>query len=261
MKYEIIKGSEKDFEGCNADVLTKFRITGHLTENFSTHSVSKLSACSLGHIVEVIAERRPITDIELKPIYGDGIHDDTEALQQRIDIGIDINNIIGEKGKLFNISNPLQFKPITEPVVNQQLTTEWSGVGLPPVGCYCEVKTGKEQYNLCKVVFSDDVAGVAFVYLGGDEEGYIGSIDCVGAAAAPSYFRVMRLPEDVARDEFIKKSSGELIDGVSIGMQFAAALYDAGYRKTPTVSELMRVTEKATREDCEAIVKMMGGAK
>ncbi|QHJ82281.1 MAG: hypothetical protein [Bacteriophage sp.] len=29
--------------------------------------------------------------------------------------------------------------------------------------------------------------------------------------------------------------------------------------KTPTVSELMRVTENATREDCEAIVKMLSG--
>ena len=30
-----------------------------------------------------------------------------------------------------------------------------------------------------------------------------------------------------------------------------------GITKIPTVSELMRVTENATREDCEAIVKML----
>lgn len=32
-----------------------------------------------------------------------------------------------------------------------------------------------------------------------------------------------------------------------------------GITKTPTVSELMRVTENANREDCEAIVKMLSG--
>lgn len=250
MKYEITKGSEKDFEGApewvmqveslidsNAlfytEAINGSQTAKHLcqwSDEFITRQLAH-SANSIGGGFTVIAQRRPITEPELKPIYGDGIHDDSEALQQRIDMGIDVSNIIGEQGKLFNISKPLQFGVVKDSVVNQQLTTEWDGEGLPPVGCHCEVKAGKDSWNLCKVVFSDDAAGVAFVYLGGDEGKYVGSVDCIGAVCAPSYFRYVRSPEDVARDEFIKELSGIVIEGSSIGTKFAAALYDAGYRK------------------------------
>lgn len=216
MKYEITKGSEKDFEGA-PEWATECVWNDKAGEYFSywvNPKENKVLAPRMngspavwsgiyGHHDYIKAERRPITEPELKPIYGDGIHDDSEALQQRIDMGIDINNIIGEQGKLFNISKPLQFGVVKDSVVSQQLTTEWGGEGLPPVGCHCEVKTGKDSWNLCKIVFSDDAAGVAFVYLGGDDENYVGSVDCIGAACAPSYFRVMRSPEDVARGEAI----------------------------------------------------------
>lgn len=208
MKYEIIKGSEKDFGGLELSIVRVLKS--------STGTILYADEKSpIGPHWELIAERRPIA----------------------------------------------------EPVVNQQLTTEWSGAGLPPVDCHCEVKTGKDSWNLCKVVFSDDVAGVAFVYLGGDEENYVGSVDCVGANAARDYFRVMRSPEDVARDEgkeIIAKSlrsSKDYDEAAARILDSIASGRIPGITKTPTVSELMRITENATREDCEAIVKMMGGIK
>lgn len=78
---------------------------------------------------------------------------------------------------------------------------QWDGEGLPPVGCECEVKVGGDYFNLCRVVYSDKSCGVAFIYLGGDDEKYCGQIDCVSAKASPDYFRPVRSEADKKRDE------------------------------------------------------------
>ena len=83
----------------------------------------------------------------------------------------------------------------------------WSGDGLPPVGCECEVKSGKESWTLCKVVHSSS-AGVAFIYL--EEPSpelsskYMGVIDSFPHRHAGDYFRPIRTEEDRKRDEAIK---------------------------------------------------------
>lgn len=81
---------------------------------------------------------------------------------------------------------------------------EWNGEGLPPVGRECEVKVGNNNFNLCRIVYSDSVSGVAFIYLGGDDEKYCGKIDCVSAKAAIDYFRPIRSEADKKRDEAIE---------------------------------------------------------
>jgi len=183
MKYEITKGSEKDFEGSPEWATKVLRDNNDSKKSF----VGELAGITL------VAEK-------INPHswwkYNDGY----------------VGEIIAER------------RPITEPV--------WSCEGLPPVGCHCEVKAGKDSWNLCKIVFSDDAAGVAFVYLGGDEEKYVGSVDCIGAVCAPSYFRPMRSPEDVARDEGVKEIMETFrVDGELVPDYLALAMWDAGYRK------------------------------
>ena len=58
---------------------------------------------------------------------------------------------------------------------------EWSGDGLPPAGCECEVRFGDFSWVPCKVVYRGD-AGVAFVYSDNS------TIDCVGTGR-DDYFR------------------------------------------------------------------------
>jgi len=270
MKYKIIKGSEKDFDGapewamqvatCRDDEDMFFVDEFDYMCRYQRKSSTANGRISNPTFWKVIAERRPITDPELKPIYGDGIHDDTEALQQRIDMGIDINDIIVEKGKVFNISSSLQLKTITEPV--------WDGEGLPPVGVECET-LNKEygRWYKVRIIFSDLVRRVAWEEVG-DE--YF-NIDCDNSSDL-RIFRPIRSPEDVAMDEvglaiyhaINWNAKGELVS--SSRMEDYKKAYDAivagkipGIVKTPTVSELMRVTKVATREDCEAIVKMLSG--
>lgn len=94
-------------------------------------------------------------------------------------------------------------RPITEPSCD--------GVGLPPVGCECEVKVGGDNYNLCRIVYSDSNAGVAFVYLGGDDEKYCGTIDCVTAGAAYGYFRPIRSEADKKRGAVIHEIAEAMV--------------------------------------------------
>ncbi|WP_314721553.1 hypothetical protein [Rahnella variigena] len=178
VNYEYLKGSKKDFEGSNDGVMRIYRSD---SGSFLYADIDTFDARW-----ELIAERRPITERELKPIYGDGIHDDTEALQQRIDMGIDVSNIIGEQGKLFNISRPLQFKPITEPA--------WDGEGLPPVGVECEMENDRGTWLPVDVIAHKD--GFAF--------GWSYDYRMVLHSDKPEGFRHIRSTEDVARDEAIE---------------------------------------------------------
>lgn len=208
MKYEIIKGSEKDFEGVPANVLTLYRFAGHidlhgsLLPSIYTHISGK---------TETIAERRPITEPELKPIYGDGIHDDSDALQQRIDMGIDIKPILNNG--VFLTLKPLQFKTITEPV--------WDGEGLPPVGVECEI-LWNEYWVKC-VVKAYGEEQLIFKAEGSREwAGHINNYK----------FRPIRSPEDVARDGAIAEMrlvGYTLPAGIafSISKEEMAEIYDA----------------------------------
>lgn len=78
----------------------------------------------------------------------------------------------------------------------------WICGAMPPEGCECEVKSGKDSWTLCKVVHSSS-AGVAFIYL---EEpngcaGYIGVLDLISAKAAESQFRPIRTEAERKREE------------------------------------------------------------
>lgn len=198
MKYEIIKGSEKDFDGYNDDIITIYRVNGIGHFHYSVQPASKLSGCSLGHLVDIIAERRPIT----------------------------------------------------EPV--------WDGEGLPPVGVEVDIV----DINEC-LRYGQNESGEVIAHV--ENTAVVRMSYGLGCFEA-EFLRLARSPEDVARDEAINDMliiEGEMHDYyqphelISNIYEEIAAGKIRGITKTPTVSELMRVTEKATREDCEAIVKMM----
>lgn len=63
MKYEYLKGSEKDFEGFAANVLTVYRVIGHIESHGSLlPSIYGNTPTYRTHNTEIIAERRAITD-------------------------------------------------------------------------------------------------------------------------------------------------------------------------------------------------------
>lgn len=86
------------------------------------------------------------------------------------------------------------------------MSIEWNGEGLPPVGCECDVKSGKKSWTLCRVVHSS-AAGVAFIYL--EEPSpelssqYIGVLDSIPRRHAKEYFRPNRAEAERKRDEAI----------------------------------------------------------
>lgn len=206
MKYEIIKGSEKDFEGApewctiiyNYGYSDAIRFCNGWKEGCKFSGIKKflnrqydVSASDLIRY-KIIAERRPINEPELKQIYGDGIHDDSDALQQRIDMGIDVSNIIGKQGKLFNISKPLQFGVVKDSVVNQLLTTEWDGKGLPPVGVECEILWNDDWVKCVVKAYGEE----QLIFKAEESREWAGHIN--------NYkFRPIRSPEDVARSNAI----------------------------------------------------------
>lgn len=138
-------------------------------------------------------------------------------------------------------------RPITEPVVNQQLTTEWDGEGLPPEGVECEWLDNREAYVPVKIMYSSKDA----VVIRGRSQAFNEDVDIpLDPVFEPARckFRPIRSPEDVARDDFIKKLSGNVIEGFSIGTKFAAALYEAGYRRTkPHADEVQECEHNSTR--------------
>ncbi len=113
-------------------------------------------------------------------------------------------------------------RPITEPVVSQQLIAGWDGEGLPPVGTKCEFKraTGEwEEVEITAIARN----GLCFVEPGKKGESYV---------AFKREFRPIRSPEDVARDAGIKKIMATFkVDGELVPDNVAEAMWDAGYRK------------------------------
>ena len=208
MKYEIIKGSEKDFEGAPGDALVKFKNAG----------------------TDYFCDKFEVGGRWTNPLYGKNIY---------------LNE--GLSGLLVGATVIAERRPITEPV--------WDGEGLPPVGAECEIKRVAEWLPV-KIEFISDTNTI-FTTRGGTEECY---------HTHSLKFRPIRSPEDVARDEAIANicfAIGVRPDNIVVQQTYdaIAAGKIPGITKTPTVSELMRVTENATREDCEAIVKLLGGEK
>lgn len=178
MKYEITKGSEKDFEG--APEWARFRTSSYFFEGFS-------EGLRWGYIPS-----------GCNFVSNHGVWRNAESPFQH-----HINKVIAER------------RPITEPV--------WDGEGLPPVGVECEGLFPRHPGNSFE--WQDCLVLYVFEH------------ECAVKSKGTStlhycdQFRPIRSPEDVARDDFIKKLSGNVIEGFSIGTKFAAALYDAGYRK------------------------------
>lgn len=160
MKYEYLKGSEKDFEGAPDEAI-------YLLELFSTKSFVSSKMVMLESM-----------DCKVTP-------DDIA------------NYCIAQR------------RPITEQA--------WSGEGVPCVGQKVMTKSGEG--------IIDYVGSGVIVYSNNDGQW---SVRCDSLDYSLS---AIRSPEDVARDEFIKELSGIVIEGSSIGTKFAAALFDAGYRK------------------------------
>lgn len=114
-------------------------------------------------------------------------------------------------------------RPITEPVVNQQLTTAWSGKGLPPVGFECEIKRVLDWFPVTIKFISDYYTVI--LTRGGTEDVY---------QTSALQFRPMpiRSPEDVSRDEAVNAMLNIFGKNAATGTTAAIkALYDAGYRK------------------------------
>lgn len=213
MKYEIIKGSEKDFEG--APDWATLRTVGDSGIYFF------VEAHAAGMMV----------------VAADGIE---STITQHQDIWPEI---IAER------------RPITEPVAWLNLDecdgSEYLG---PVIGkeMECHAKDGS-IFVVVVVAFDGDLP-IVKTRLHGN---YFG--------CDPSQLKPIPSPEDVARDEAITALFNVYMDAENNDAA-AKGIYDAievgkipGVTKIPTVSELMRVTENATREDCEAIVKMLSG--
>lgn len=183
MKYEYLKGSEKDFEGA-PEWATECVWNDKGSESFCYWLNPKT-----------------------KTIFNPNWHSKPDCWNEEYGWR---NYIKAER------------RPITEPVVNQQLTTEWDGEGLPPAGVECQVKTSIVQpyeWAKCEIVFSDEMSGVAFVY---EDK----SLDSLSARAARSFFRPIRSPEDVARDE-AKGIIAELCRSSASNGHSADLIYDA----------------------------------
>lgn len=141
----------------------------------------------------------------------------------------------------------------------QQLA--WDGEGLPPVGCECEI-SHLTEYSKARINYiSADNVVFSVLYINGSKEELCWTTrECS--------FRPIRSEADKNRDYAVGAMERYWEAATDKPAYAFESIYYAiaagkipGITKTPTVSELMRVTENATREDCEAILKMMGGDK
>ena len=162
MKYEITWGSDKDFEGAPDWATMKCH-------------------CTIGDPSEIKNENVAFSDgIVRGSRWVDAFGDGEEGVIHREEQW----HIIAER------------RPITEPVVNQQLTTEFDSDGLPIVGTECEAKyrnAANSEWVAFRCVGVD--CGVAFGWAGKE---------AVTLAKGSYEFRPIRSPEDVARDEATK---------------------------------------------------------
>lgn len=178
MKWEILKGSEKDFEFAPEWATKLLRDNNDSKKSF----VGELDGVSL--VAEQVSPHSWWK-------FNDGY----------------VGKIIAER------------RPITEPDVNQQVTTEWSGDGLPPVGAKVMSPSG--------AAIIDFVGKDVIFYTNSDGQW---SVRCDGVHGRLSPLQ----PENVAREEAIS----EMVESLNptcnhLGRlhETCTILYDAGYRK------------------------------
>lgn len=184
MKYEITKGSEKDFDGTPSWALYVETYRGNVFASEGYSAGDRYIA-----LTGLDKGKEFIVDDETNPP----------------------GRIIAER------------QPITEPVVNQQLTAEWDGEGLPPVGVECELFDSEDGWQKCFIKF----IGTNTAVVGTDNAEFSFEL-------STCEFRPTRSPEDVARDEEIEAMRDvgyALPAAIRFTKEEMAALYDAGYRK------------------------------
>lgn len=200
MKYEIIKGSEKDFEGAPewARLVVEHCEFTYNTWFYESDKVGgKWKRCK-GQLRGVV---------------------------ERDGIGNWLN-VIAER------------RPITEPVVDQQLTTGWDGEGLPPVGVECEFFN--DGYN-CRPSCPDNGTVVKIVAHQKSKTGidlaiftWTGEREGIRAEAGTEVlFRPITSPKDIEIGEITQFLINYYAypKGAEQYLNIAKAFYDAGYRK------------------------------
>ena len=189
MKYEITKGSEKDFEGAPEWCTIIYNYGNSDDIRFCN---GWKQGCKFSGTKEFLTRQYDVSASDLIRY-----------------------KIIAER------------RPITEPVVNQQLTTEWDGEGLPPVGALCRYRAFSDMpWVECEVLGlqGDD----AWLKRTKDGRTFV--------MGNPELFPIPS-PEDVAREkersEQCDKIFGILssVERTGNRSDMAEALYDAGYRK------------------------------
>lgn len=189
MKYEIIKGSEKDFEGCHDDI----------TSIYLTPSSGKFYATKYSAIVNswhLIAERRPITEpaneyIDWQPCgvsFPSGVYGKT-----LVDV-----ILTGGQAKASVTADSLEWFHSLHPsdsVKKYRISAinSWSGEGLPPVGCICEWIPFSDDVRVVQIIAYHD--GAAWLERR-DKFSGIGEL-----VANPDNFRPLRSPADMAREK------------------------------------------------------------
>lgn len=128
----------------------------------------------------------------------------------------------------------------------------WNGEGLPPVGAECECMVTFNWFR-CKIMYISEKCAV--IQHGESEE--------VWSTPAVK-FRPIRTEAERQREEAID-TIANLCHRGDPGDD-ATAIYDAitahkipGVALVPTVSQIVRVTEKCSREDAERIITMLTG--
>lgn len=179
MKWEILKGSEKDFDGAPEWAL-------------SVLSVSTV----VGH---------------LQAFSGAGMYQYLDGYSGNEDAGKAKEGNFASLGWRNTPKVIAERSPITEPVVNQQLTSEWSGEGFPPVGCACEFQSALGNWVAIRITAHGEDS-MLMKQIGKNNEQYI---------RKDNKFRPIRSPEDVAvkamcahwnlRTDFMCKSIYEAI--------------------------------------------------
>lgn len=198
MKFEIIKGSEKDFEGAPEWAVIKeynsmryFFSEGHdigcRVRNITESNDFTIDDATLDYShLTIIAERRPIT----------------ELLAICKTCGTDHSDNGGKCRGLFGIKQ----------------NTVWDGEGLPPVGTKCECDSAGD-WQECTVILSVDNAIVW------QWDWQKPNNACISYAHCAPKFRHIRSPEDVARDEAIKAMRESL--GHAAGLIEVSNIYRA----------------------------------
>lgn len=194
MKWEIFKGSENDFEGAPEWAL-------------SVYSVSALT----GH---------------LQAFSGAGMYQYLDGYSGTEDAGKAKEGNFASLGWRNTPKIIAERRPITETAVNQQVTTEWSGEGLPPVGVECEMLWNDEWVKCAVKAYGDE----QFIFKADGHREWAGHISNFS-------FRPIRSHEDVTRAR-VRSQECDKIFSILSGVErqgnrsdMAEAVYDAGYRK------------------------------